>query len=132
MIYLKLSDALTPITAQPFRPDYREYSPCDALKPYIRCFWTSINQRDRLIIPDLCANIIFDIENNEAFFCGASDKAFVSHRQTETFGIRFYYGQLPCLRKTACIKRLTAVLSLKGISVNWKKSMRPNWFIPKP
>lgn len=44
MIYQKLSDALTPITAQPFRPGYREYSPCDALKPYIRCFWTSKNQ----------------------------------------------------------------------------------------
>lgn len=90
MIYQKLSDALFPITAQPFRSGYREYSPCEALKPYIRCFWTSVGQSGRLIIPDLCADIIFDIQNNEALFCGVSDEAFVSDRLTETFGIRFY------------------------------------------
>lgn len=90
MIYRKLTDAFAPITAQPFRSGYREYSPCDALKPYIRCFWTSVNQGGRLIIPDLCADVIFDIESNEALFCGVSDESFVSHRLTETFGIRFY------------------------------------------
>lgn len=90
MIYRKLTDAFAPITAQPFRSGYREYSPCDALKPYIRCFWTSANQGGRLIIPDLCADVIFDIESNEALFCGVSDESFVSHRLTETFGIRFY------------------------------------------
>lgn len=90
MIYRKLTDAFAPITAQPFRSGYREYSPCDALKPYIRCFWTSVDQGGRLIIPDLCADVIFDIESNEAFFCGVSDESFVSHRLTKTFGIRFY------------------------------------------
>lgn len=90
MIYRKLTDAFAPITAQPFRSGYREYSPCDALKPYIRCFWTSVDQGGRLIIPDLCADVIFDIESSEAFFCGVSDESFVSHRLTETFGIRFY------------------------------------------
>lgn len=90
MIYQKISDALTPITAQPFRSGYMEYSPCSALKPYIRCFWTGINQSGRLIVPDLCADIIFDIDNNEAFFCGVSDESFVSDRLTATFGIRFY------------------------------------------
>lgn len=90
MIYQKLIDTFTPITAQPFRSGYREYSPCEALKPYIRCFWTSVDQGGRLIIPDLCADIIFDIESSEALFCGVSDEAFVSHRLTETFGIRFY------------------------------------------
>lgn len=90
MIYQKLSGAFTPITAQPFRSGYMEYSPCEALKPYIRCFWTGINQSDRLVIPDLCADVIFDVESNKAFFCGVSDEAFVSRRLTETFGIRFY------------------------------------------
>lgn len=30
-----------PLTAQPFKCDknYIEIAPCDALKPYIRCFW---------------------------------------------------------------------------------------------
>ena len=39
---LSLTKMYRPITAQPFdRSDgYREISPCEALKPYIRCFWT--------------------------------------------------------------------------------------------
>lgn len=90
MIYKKLSDSITPITAQPFKSGYREYSPCSALKPYIRCFWTGSNQNNRLVIPDLCADIIFDTDNNNAFFCGVSDEPFVSYRSTATFGIRFY------------------------------------------
>ncbi|HBH95401.1 MAG TPA: hypothetical protein DDX91_06585 [Ruminococcaceae bacterium] len=90
MVYSQLSRAITPITAQPFRSGYREHSPHEALKPYIRCFWTSVNQNGRIIIPDLCADIIFDISNNTAFFCGVSDKAFISDKPAEIFGIRFY------------------------------------------
>ena len=90
MIYRELTKAFTPMTAQPFRSGYREYSPCSALKPYIRCFWTSVDQVGRLVIPDLCADVIFDVESSSTFFCGVSDESFVSMRPNETFGIRFY------------------------------------------
>lgn len=125
MIYQRLSTALSPITAQPFRPGYREYSPCEALKPYIRCFWTSINQSGRLIIPDLCADIIFDIENNEAFFCGVSDEAFVSHRQTETFGIRFYSWTAALFAEDSLYKTLNGGFELGGHFRKLEKELAP-------
>lgn len=54
---LSLTKMYRPITAQPFdRSDgYREISTCEALKPYIRCFWTyesSPDMQPQLVIPD--------------------------------------------------------------------------------
>lgn len=39
----KLYKSYNPITATPFQctEEYMEFVPCDALKPYIRCFWGS-------------------------------------------------------------------------------------------
>lgn len=125
MIYQKLSDVLIPITAQPFRPGYREYSPCEALKPYIRCFWTSVNQNGRLIIPDLCADIIFDICKNEAFFCGVSDEAFVSHRLTETFGIRFYSWTAALFSEDSLRTTLNGRFELEEHFSELKKELTP-------
>lgn len=77
-------------TAQPFRSGYMEYVPCEALRPLIRCFWTSTEQAGRLIIPDLCADIIFDLAGQNVCFSGVSDRPFVTGRMEESFGIRFY------------------------------------------
>lgn len=90
MIYQALSAALTPITAQPFQNGYREYAPCPPLKPYIRCFWTAQAACGRLVIPDLCADIIFESERPTAFFSGISDQPFNSSNSGIYFGIRFY------------------------------------------
>ncbi len=125
MIYQKLSRALAPITAQPFCSGYREYSPCDALKPYIRCFWTSVSQSRRLIIPDLCADIIFDIDNNEAFFCGVSDEPFVSERLTEIFGIRFYAWTAALFSEDSLKKTLNGGFKLGGHFGKLEKSLAP-------
>ncbi len=36
-----------PLTTTPFpRPGYREMLPCRELAPYVRCFWTSWNERN--------------------------------------------------------------------------------------
>lgn len=80
-----------PLTATPFpRPGYREMLPCRKLVPYVRCFWTSWNERKlagreaessdfagkiavasgrdalaeaaSVIIPDLCADIIIETD----------------------------------------------------------------------
>ncbi len=60
-----------PLTASPFFRDatYREYNPCEALKPYIRCFWGSEKpyiMRESTgmggaVIPDTCMDIIIDV-----------------------------------------------------------------------
>lgn len=105
-----------PITAAPFLDNeaYTEYAPCEALKPYIRCYWgsrmpykrgkQSISQQ--VVVPDTCVDIIFtvDLTNNriEDLFCGIDDRTFIDTnigevRQTcgeageeSVFAIRFY------------------------------------------
>lgn len=99
-----------PITATPFRHGdaYMELAPCDALKPYIRCFWgTRVPiQKSRadvsvldVITPDTCADVIFQVNYTknriESSFCGIDDKAFISQADAEegivsVFAVRFY------------------------------------------
>lgn len=108
---LKFHTVYRPITATPFSESisYAEYEPCEALRPYIRCFWGSkrpYKQRNTagfdttIVIPDTCMDIIFvvDYTNNfiTARFCGIDDRSFVSgteigeERIISTFAIRFY------------------------------------------
>lgn len=86
-----------------------EFEPCDALKPYIRCFWGSTktvvqeeNHTDTIdiVIPDTCMDIIFtvDFTHNKikSSFCGIDDRTFANqneHREKKIFfrfAIRFY------------------------------------------
>ncbi len=63
----KLNNIYRPITAQPFLSDqaYTEIQPCEALKPYICCFWGTrkpcriftIQQKLKMV---LYKNLIFD------------------------------------------------------------------------
>lgn len=93
---ISLTEKYRPILSTPFgREGYREAAPCEALKPYIRCFWTQ-KQTDQIIwvIPDTCMDIIFRSEENGVFKCSFStidEKAFCSENKgAEFFGIRFY------------------------------------------
>ncbi|MBQ8826734.1 MAG: AraC family transcriptional regulator [Oscillospiraceae bacterium] len=98
-----------PITASPFQNDasYREISPCDALKPYIRCFWgtdmpvspSCKEETHGIVIPDTCMDIIFSTNytRNEqsGFFCTLDEHSYptsgsVSSDMTATFAVRFY------------------------------------------
>ena len=85
-----------PILSTPFgRAGYREIAPCEALKPYIRCFWTERQTaRDVLVIPDTCMDIIFKFGENGAadgFFCALDERSYYSQNGgAELFGIRFY------------------------------------------
>lgn len=109
--YMKLHQIYHPITATPFRstPDYTEFAPCDALKPYIRCFWGSekpVVQEEStespidIVTPDTCMDIIFtaDFANNtiDNAFCAMDERAFVTRQAIRTkkrffrFAIRFY------------------------------------------
>ena len=97
-----------PITASPFQNDasYREITPCEALKPYIRCFWgtdmpaaqTAVDEKG-IVIPDTCMDIIFNVNYTEndcgGFFCTLDEHSYSSSGTsdsdiTSTFAIRFY------------------------------------------
>ena len=108
---MKLHKIYHPITAAPFKctEDYMEFEPCNALKPYIRCFWGSVKtvvQEEGsadtidIVTPDTCMDILFtaDFSNNkiENSFCGIDDRTFVTlnnHMEKKTFfrfAVRFY------------------------------------------
>lgn len=97
----QLITAYYPITSTPFAqsPAYSEIAPGKALLPFIRCFWGSDAaagaEESRLVIPDTCMDIIFDLDyaRNTACssFCTIDENPYFSrsaHRST--FGIRFY------------------------------------------
>lgn len=108
---MELYQIYHPLTATPFERDisYIEEPPCDALKPYIRCFWGSPAPYLRrageplpgkLVVPDTCMDLIFTVNFTQntvgCFFCGIDDRTFHSQGravQTElvsTFAVRFY------------------------------------------
>lgn len=108
---MKLHQIYHPITATPYKctKEYMEFPPCDALKPYIRCFWGSrevvagMENRPAVpepVIPDTCMDIIFTVNHTdhsiESSFCGIDDRTFFTQSCGEKqnsyfiFGIRFY------------------------------------------
>ena len=80
-----------PILSTPFgREGYREIAPSEALAPYVRCFWNEKRgSPPTLVIPDICADIIFKI-GDEDFFCALDDSPYYSSSDGELFGVRFY------------------------------------------
>ncbi|MBF2490179.1 helix-turn-helix domain-containing protein [Listeria marthii] len=93
-----------PIVATPKRSGYKEYLPSAALAGYIRCFWEA-DDRDfpgnNLVVPDLCADIIFTIDSEtgqvtDAIFVGVSDAPFEADEESsaELFTVRFYAWSL--------------------------------------
>ena len=100
-----------PMTARPFQSDnaYLEVTPCEALRPYIKCFWGtremivqpgSKASGEELIIPDSCMDIIFDVNYTKNClhnsFVGINNQPFLIAPQKgeeevrSTFAIRFY------------------------------------------
>ena len=110
-VSVELYKLYRPITAAPFRKSdhYMEIEPCDALKPYIRCFWGTrgaVRQEKgdgaakEIVTPDTCMDIIFtaDLTNNktESVFCGIDERTYPAYdigkenKVLFTFAIRFY------------------------------------------
>ncbi|MNO25680.1 Helix-turn-helix domain protein [compost metagenome] len=113
-----LSELYYPITANP--AEASEVLPCQALRPYIRCFWgtaalpqtdafeskafrdqpASLTQEPEVVIPDTCMDIIWewDMATGEAggFFCGINDAPFETGQADQPsgklyFAIRFHF-----------------------------------------
>ena len=107
---LAIEQMYRPITATPFQNDetYCEITPCDALKPYICCFWGTKkpiislqnNNSFGLVIPDTCMDIIFDVNYTKGTYsdmlCTVDENSYrtigtiSSTDFVSTFGIRFY------------------------------------------
>lgn len=108
---MELYKIYNPITATPFKytEDYMEFEPCDALKPYIRCFWgtkkpfvqkVESEHITGIVTPDTCMDLMFtvDFTNNKIYnsFCGINERVFNTYNLNQErktlfyFSIRFY------------------------------------------
>jgi len=106
---MQLSDLYKPLTAHPFERtvSYWEAEPCAALKPYIRCFWGTVQPfwapesgLSDLVIPDTCCDVIFTVNHTDntvdSAFCGTSDTSFAAFSYLQkphlrsVFAVRFY------------------------------------------
>lgn len=113
-VLMQIHQLYRPLTATPFRTDdtYCEAAPCEALRPYIRCFWgTRMPTQESLtgctgglVTPDTCMDILFDLDHTQGtlsnVFCGIDDSAFLSRQNStgnliSTFAIRFYAWAVP-------------------------------------
>ena len=90
-----------PLTAGTRNPTYIEKPPCEALAPYVRCYWyqEEISEKyDSLVIPDTCVDIIFAVGEGgvaDATFCGVNDRPYYNHisntlLERKKFAVRFY------------------------------------------
>ena len=88
-----------PLTAHPFdKEDCREVPPCQALRPYVRCFWGPVARKYGLVVPDACADIIIQPEGTglRMDFCPVDNEPYVSHSEMKNmFAVRFYFWALP-------------------------------------
>lgn len=106
--YNELIARYFPITADPNSQSntYSEVFPCEALRPYIRCFWGTTEpicngftyHKNNLVIPDTCMDIIFNIDytknTSESGFCTIDEFGHYSQTAVTSaysiFAIRFY------------------------------------------
>lgn len=103
---LDLSSIYKPITAQYPYKDTKNL-PCEVLKPYIATYWgteelqpvSSEETVQVLVIPDTCADIIYEIDykTNQftSRFCGMNDRPFTvgttQTGHTSCFAVRFHF-----------------------------------------
>ena len=140
----KLNTIYRPITAQPFLNDesYTEIQPCEALKPYICCFWgtrkpyssfTSTDEKkDKLVIPDTCMDIIFNINTDknqlDGFFAGISDTTFKDNTKNVStsmscFAIRFYCWAVSLFSDESMKHVLNSFVGVDDYFKNFKRNL---------
>ncbi|MDE6200931.1 MAG: hypothetical protein K2M47_03530 [Clostridiales bacterium] len=117
-----LDRIFTTRTALPKNGGVVEIIPMPALRPYIRCFW--VCERDKYdkvsrVIPDCCADIIIDVENNGAGFVGMCPDSFTATHVNAIFGIRFYAWAVPQFTRTNAVQLFNALISPQNLFDNF-------------
>lgn len=146
---MELHKIYHPITSTPFQcnEEYMEFEPCEALKPYIRCFWGTKKPIEQgverecvngIVIPDTCMDIMFtvDFTNNKIYngFCGIDDRAFTTHNVNEahktifSFAIRFYAWGVAMFAEESMKDTKNAYLDVGCHFAKLKKAIEPILF----
>ena len=142
-----LAEIYHPITGTPFQNDdtYCEIAPCDALKPYIRCFWgtkrpvkaVECSSDSGIVIPDTCMDIIFHIDYTkntiDGHFCALDERSFLTSGAvlpgvTSTFAIRFYAWSAILFAESALNGSKNQAFPMEEFFQSLKNELQPQLF----
>lgn len=137
-----------PLTSRPFLSDesYREYPPCKALRPYIACFWISVEGRQEtvkrskeiLIIPDTCMDVIIKINHTRQTITGylsaLFDQPFIVEEKSHndiitTFAIRFHFWAAHLFLTLDFKEAHNHALELEVLGADWEELFRPFFYL---
>lgn len=138
------------MTATPFSCNrtYQEFLPCPALSPYIHCFWGSVEpyvmevsehaETSDLVVPDLCADIIYDIDYStntiSGNFCAVNDESFCSGssfaggHEVSMFGIRFFAWSVYKFAEDSLLGTVNGYYDVRAHFAWLDKLLRPRLF----
>ena len=140
----KLVNLFRPIIAKPQNTTaYVEISPCNLLKPYIKCYWGSPQPllkfrkefsmpRSTIIIPDTCMDIIVNIDYHSnkisSVFCGINDAPFCVFDVNKTtlistFAIRFNFWAVHLFSDIGMKESLNAFVDINEYFNDFKRKL---------
>lgn len=149
------SSIYRPLTSRPFLSDqsYQEFVPCEALRPYIACYWTSAEglggtagapggaagaRKEILIIPDTCMDIIIRINHTTQKITGylstLQDQPFfaVSKECGEvvtSFAIRFHFWAAHLFINLDFKEVRNQNVDLKALGREWGALFEPFFYL---
>lgn len=138
-----------PLTARPFLAGraYMEYPPCEPLRPYIACYWTT-DEPDTgpagagvPVIPDTCMDIIVRVNHTArkigGYLCGIQDHPFIAAAKgpSETvtgFAIRFYFWSAHLFLKYNFNEIRNSTIPLTVLGPEWDPLFESFFYLTTP
>lgn len=143
-----LNTEYSPLTSRPYLRDstYAEYPPCEALKPYIYCFWGNdencreikTEEKKVLVVPDTCVDIIFEINHTRqritSRLCGIQDQPYYSRQSIRderiaTFAVRFHFWSIGHFFKLKMSELYNRALDMELIESDWNSFFQPLFYL---
>jgi AraC-like DNA-binding protein len=106
---------------------YRELRPTAALQPWVECYWTRGEDdgacTPNRILPDGCADLVFDLTHDDAFAVGTMTTALVLPPSPgqRFFGVRFRPGRAAAFLRIPLAEITDARVPLREL---WKQAPR--------
>jgi AraC-like DNA-binding protein len=100
---------------------YAEIRPTAALQPWVECFWTNRDDasgpREHRVLPDGCADLVFDLSAGEADVVGTMTRPLVLTSDTPEnyFGVRFRPGRAAAFLRIPLAELTDARVSLRDV-----------------
>lgn len=102
---------------------YREIAPSPALRPWVECFWSVSGEPagSRRILPDGCADLVFEPRGGEAMVVGTMTTALLldSPADAEFMGVRFHPGRAAAFLRIPLAEITDARVPLADVWKGW-------------